>query len=312
LTKLKWPRIEHKNTPWASRTPLCSLHSWSLTVSFPEPLSRSSLMVSGAAGSVDSDLERRSVTNWEETESVREDGELPVVIHAENETNSSAILPSEMSPEVRSHSRGLSLISKSATPSKLSVSHSFGRNEDDLDLLMYSDSELEDQPFIQEETQKGNLIIYKSWEDYASKEFTMVLSKTMKNGPKVMLEAKVKISMEYPLRPPLFRLRLLSEKSETLKWHNDLRAMETEVNLHILRSLPWSCEDYILTHQVMCLAMLFDMHFDEDYEKRKVTSVIDVGLCKPVSGTMLTRSVRGRDRRQTIYWRGADCSSSYL
>ena len=62
----------------------------------------------------------------------------------------------------------------------------------------------------------------------------------------------------------------------------------------------------------MCLAMLFDMHFDEDYEKRKVTSVIDVGLCKPVSGTMLTRSVRGRDRRQTIYWRGADCSSSYF
>ncbi|KAG2654279.1 THO complex subunit 5A-like isoform X2 [Panicum virgatum] len=312
LTKLKWPRIEHKNTPWASRTPLCSLHSWSLTGSFPQPLSRSSLMVNEAASSVDSDLERRSVINWEETESIREDGELPVVIHAENKTNSSAILPSEMSPEVRSHSRGLSLISKSATPSKLNISHSFGRNEDDLDLLMYSDSELEDQPFIQEETQKGNLIIDKSWEDYASKEFTMVLSKAMKNGPKVMLEAKVKISMEYPLRPPLFRLRLLSEKSETLKWHNDLRAMETEVNLHILRSLPWSCEDYILTHQVMCLAMLFDMHFDEDYEKRKVTSVIDVGLCKPVSGTMLTRSVRGRDRRQTIYWRGADCSSSYL
>ncbi|KAG2654287.1 hypothetical protein PVAP13_1NG475314 [Panicum virgatum] len=242
LTKLKWPRIEHKNTPWASRT----------HCSFPQPLSRSSLMVNEAASSVD------------KTESIREDGELPVVIHAENKTNSSAILPSEMSPE-------------------LNISHSFGRNEDDLDLLMYSDSELEDQPFIQEETQKGNLIIDKSWEDYASKEFTC---------------------MEYPLRPPLFRLRLLSEKSETLKWHNDLRAMETEVNLHILRSLPWSCEDYILTHQVMCLAMLFDMHFDEDYEKRKVTSVIDVGLCKPVSGTMLTRSVRGRDRRQTIYWRG--------
>ena len=85
-----------------------------------------------------------------------------------------------------------------------------------------------------------------------------------------------------------------------------------QVNLHILRSLPPSYEDYILTHQVMCLAMLFDMHFDEEHEKRKVTSVIDVGLCKPVSGTMLTRSVRGRDRRQTIYWRGADCSSSYL
>ncbi|KAJ1281171.1 hypothetical protein BS78_04G287400 [Paspalum vaginatum] len=311
LTKLKWPRIEHSNAPWASRSPLCSLHSWSLTGSFPEPLSRSSLMVSGAASSVDSDVER-SVTNWEETEGTREDGELPVVDPSKKDPSGSTILHSEVSPEIRSHSRGLSLISKSATPSKLSISHSFGRNEDDLDLLMYSDSELEDQPCILEETEKSSLIVDNSWEDYASKEFTMVLSKTMKNGPKVMLEAKVKMSMEYPLRPPLFGLHLLSEKSETLKWHNDLRAMEAEVNLHILRSLPPSCEDYVLTHQVLCLAMLFDMHFDEDYEKRKVTSVIDVGLCKPVSGTMLTRSVRGRDRRQTIYWRGADCSSSYL
>jgi len=312
LTKLKWPRIEHKNAPWASRNPLCSLHSWSLTSSYPEPSSRSILMVSGAASNnVDSDVER-SVTNWEETEGTREDGELPVVIPAENEPNGSTILHPEVSPEIRSHSRGLSLISKSATPSKLSISQSFGRNEDDLDLLMYSDNELEDQPCILDETEKASPIVDRSWEDYASKEFTMVLSKTMKKGPKVMLEAKVKISMEYPLRPPLFRLRLLSEKSETLKWHNDLRAMEAEVNLHILRSLPPSYEDYILTHQVMCLAMLFDMHFDEEYEKRKVTSVIDVGLCKPVSGTMLTRSVRGRDRRQTIYWRGADCSSSYL
>lgn len=195
LTKLKWPRIDHKNTPWASRTPLCSLHSWTLTGSFPEPLSRSSLMVSGAASSVDSDLERSSVTNWEETEGTREDGELPVVVHAENEPSGSAILPSEMSPEVRSHSRGLSLISKSATPSKLSISHSFGKNEDDLDLLMYSDSDLEDPPFIHEETEKGNLVIDNSWEDYASKEFTMVLSKAMKNGPKVMLEAKVNYAM---------------------------------------------------------------------------------------------------------------------
>uniref|UniRef100_A0A0A9HGP5 Uncharacterized protein n=1 Tax=Arundo donax TaxID=35708 RepID=A0A0A9HGP5_ARUDO len=177
---------------------------------------------------------------------------------------------------------------------------------------MYSDSELEDQPCTHEETEKGNLTKDKCWEAYASREFTMILSKTLKNGPKIMLQAKVNISMEYPVRPPLFRLCLLSEKSETLKWHNNLRAMEAEVNLHILRSLPSSCEDYVLTHQVMCLAMLFDMHFDEDYEKRKVTSVIDVDFCKPVSGTMLTRSVRGRDRRQTIYWRGADFSSSYL
>ncbi|CAM0943905.1 unnamed protein product [Alopecurus aequalis] len=309
LTKLKWPQIAHQNTPWASRTPLCSLHSWSLTGVFPEPSACSALMVSEPAGSVDSDMERRSVTNWQETEGNTEDGELPLAIAAEHTPSDSKMLHSEVSPEVRNHSRGLSLISKSSTPSKLSISHSFGRNEDDLDFLMESDSELEDLTCADQETEQGSVTIDRSWEDYASREFTMVLSKTLINGPKVMLEAKIKISMEYPLRPPLFRLQLISENTEALKWHNDLRAMEAEVNLHILRVLPASYEDYILTHQVLCLAMLFDMHFDEDREKRKVTSVIDVGLCKPVSGTMLTRSVRGRDRRHTIYWRGADCSS---
>lgn len=199
LTKLKWPRIEHKNAPWASRNPQCSLHSWSLTSSYPEPSARS-ILISGAASNVDSDVER-SVANWGETESTREDGELPVVIPAENEPNGSTVLPSEVSPEIRSHSRGLSLISKSATPSKLSISHSFGRNEDDLDLLMYSDSELEDQPCILDETEKANPGIDSSWEDYASKEFTMVLNKTMKNGPKVMLEAKVNYAIAICSKP---------------------------------------------------------------------------------------------------------------
>lgn len=190
MTKLKWPRIEHKNTPWASHNPSCSLHSWSFTGSFPEPSHRLSLMMNVAGSSADSDIERRSVTHWDETEGNREDGELLAVVPAEKELNVDS-LNSEMSPEVRSHSRGLSLISKSATPSKLSISRSFGRNDDDVDLLMYSDSELEDQPCIHEETEKVTPSIDKSWEDYASREFTMVLSKTMKNGPKIMLEAKV-------------------------------------------------------------------------------------------------------------------------
>ena len=128
LTKLKWPQIEHQNTPWASRTPLCSLHSWSLTGFFPEPSACSALMVSEPAGSVDSDMERRSVTNWQETEGIAEDGELPVAVRAEHTSSGSALLHLEVSPEVRNHSRGLSLISKSSTPSKLSISHSFGRD----------------------------------------------------------------------------------------------------------------------------------------------------------------------------------------
>jgi THO complex subunit 5 len=123
---------------------------------------------------------------------------------------------------------------------------------------MDSDTELEELACADQETVQGTITIDKSWEDYASREFTMVLSKTLTNGPKVMLEAKVnspvtvpivlivrmsmracflimglqlqiKISMEYPLRPPLFRLQLISENTVALKWHNDLRAMEAEV-----------------------------------------------------------------------------------
>jgi THO complex subunit 5 len=209
LTKLKWPQIEHKNTPWASHHPLCSLHSWLLTGSFPEPSRHLSLMMNGAGSSADSDIERRSVTHWEETEGTREDGELLAVVPADDEPNGSAVLDSmdsEMSPVVRSHSRGLSLISKSATPTKLSISHSFGRNDDDVDLLMYSDSELEDQPCIHEETEEGSQGIDKSWEDYASREFTMVLSKAMKKGPKVMLEAKVNLAITVICKPSYIQL----------------------------------------------------------------------------------------------------------
>ncbi|KAL5207575.1 hypothetical protein ABZP36_032010 [Zizania latifolia] len=246
LTKLKWPEIEHENAPWSSRTSLCSLHSWSLT-------GFSSL----------------AITSFSFGEYQR-GGEVLAVVHAENMPNGSKISHYEVSPEVRNHSRGLSLIAKSAVPSKLSISHSFGRNKDDLDLLMYSESELEEQTFADQEAENVSCATEKSWEHYASREFTLV-----------------KISMEYPVRPPFFSMQLLSGKTEALKWHNDLRAMEAEVNLHILQVVSSSYEDYVLTHQILCLAMLFDM----DHGKRKVTSVIDVGLCKPVSGTILTRSV---------------------
>ena len=146
-------------------------------------------MVSEPAGSVDNDTERRSVRNWKQTEGITDDGELPVAVRAEHTPSDSKMLHSEVSPEVRNQSRGLSLISKSSTASKLSISHSFGRNEDDLDFLMESDSELELLICADQETEHGSLTIDKSSEDYAFREFTMVLSKTLINGPRVMLEA---------------------------------------------------------------------------------------------------------------------------
>lgn len=84
-----------------------------------------------------------------------------------------------------------------------------------------------------------------------------------------------------------------------------------QVNLHILKILQLDHENYILAHQIRCLVMLFDFNFDLHDEKRKNTSVIDVGLCKPVSGTILARSVRGRDRRKMISWNGTDCIPGY-
>lgn len=84
-----------------------------------------------------------------------------------------------------------------------------------------------------------------------------------------------------------------------------------QVNLHILKFLPLECENSILAHQVCCLAMLFDFHFGVQHDKRMITSVIDVGLCKPVSGALLARSVRGRDRRKMLSWKGMGCSPGY-
>jgi THO complex subunit 5 len=34
-------------------------------------------------------------------------------------------------------------------------------------------------------------------------------------------------------------------------------------------------------------------------------------LCKPVSGSLLARSFRGRDRRKMISWKDMECTSGY-
>lgn len=79
-----------------------------------------------------------------------------------------------------------------------------------------------------------------------------------------------------------------------------------------MRAIPFDEENYILGHQVLCLAMLFDFFFnDGPSSERRSTSVIDVGLCKPVRGELITRSFRGRDRRKMISWKERICTSGY-
>jgi THO complex subunit 5 len=84
-----------------------------------------------------------------------------------------------------------------------------------------------------------------------------------------------------------------------------------QVNLYILKLLPLDQENHVLAHQVRYLAMLFDYLMDEASPSAKCTSVVDVGLCKPVSGSLLARSFRGRDRRKMISWKDMECTSGY-
>lgn len=86
-----------------------------------------------------------------------------------------------------------------------------------------------------------------------------------------------------------------------------------QVNIHLMRMIPFDEDNIVLGHQVLCLAMLFDFFVDDGNvsSERRSTSVIDVGLCKPVSGELVTRSFRGRDRRKMISWKESNCTSGY-
>lgn len=82
----------------------------------------------------------------------------------------------------------------------------------------------------------------------------------------------------------------------------------------MLKMIPLDQDNFILAHQVYCLAMLFDFYMAEGSlspQKRTSTSVVDVGLCKPVNGKLLARSYRGRDRRKMISWKDSGCTSGY-
>nr|CAD1826232.1 unnamed protein product [Ananas comosus var. bracteatus] len=316
LIKLKWPPLAYENTPWALRTPLCTLNGWSPAGAFPNSSSLAAAAAAAAATgvatvSVDHDLDKRSVTSLEEVESTREDGELPLALPVASKSDDSLITLSNGASNLIEHSRSLSLISKSITHPKKIFSRSFSMSEDNPEIMLDSESETEEQTCTELDTEDASCIVEKPWKEQGSKEFNLILSKIFGSGQAMKLEAKVKISIEYPIRPPLFKLSLLIEESQSLKWYNVLRAMEAEVNLHILEVLPEDYENYILAHQVRCLAMLYDFHFDECREKRKSTSVIDVGLCKPVGGTILTRAVRGRDRRRMISWKVEDCTPGF-
>ncbi|OVA15826.1 THO complex [Macleaya cordata] len=328
LMKLKWPSLTYDDVPWALHTRSCDLQSWSpVGPSFNQASSLSVVATEQLADPLDVDVDGRCDRSKEEVENAREDGELPAIVQVSTLINDDAKLTPSKGSNLE-HSRSLALISKSMVPPlKMGKSQSFRRHEDDMELILDSESDLDESTHMEPEMDKSASIgscelVDKSWEDYGVREFLLVLSRRMdKDERTVNLEAKIKISMEYPLRPPLFTLSLHtifpggnSSERDSAEWYNELRAMEAEVNLHILKILPWDYENYILSHQVCFLAMLFDFYLQEaspSSEMRKSTSVVDVGLCKPASGSILSRSFRGRDRRKMISWKDIECTPGY-
>ncbi|WVZ18258.1 hypothetical protein V8G54_005580 [Vigna mungo] len=314
LAKLDWPRLSCRSVPWAFHTPLCNLDSWSPVRLPPVPRESSSPAVIDEEEHVqepmDVDVNERSDVTKTEPESITEDGELPTLL-----PNMSKL----------DHSTQLNLISKSIVPPLNKIrSQSFKKFDDSSDFLLDTESDI-DEPAQTELEHESTLSNYHdrnsvSWMDHGLKEFCLVLCRKISaDENNVNLEAKIKISMEYPLRPPLFALsvRCISsgEKRDKLglEWYNELRAMEAEVNLHILRMLPVNQQNYVLAHQISCLAMLFDYYLDEAFpssERTNCTSVVDVGLCKPVTGRFLGRCFRGRDRRKMISWKDMKLNSS--
>ncbi|KAK3028288.1 hypothetical protein RJ639_037465 [Escallonia herrerae] len=326
LMKLKWPHLSCKSVPWALHTPLCSLDSCSSMVSLPSQTS--SLPVidkEQVQAPSETAMNERPDTSKEEVENVREDGELPNLVPASTLVNRNKVIPSKGSD--LEQKRRLTLISKSVVPPiNKGKSLSFKKHDDDLELMLDMDSELVEPAQIEPETEDASRIggfemVENTWVEFGVQEYSLVLTRKAESGARIMkLEAKIKISMEYPLRPPLFVVNLsvgsLGENrlDTDTEWCNELRAMEAEVNIHVIKMIPSDQEDLILGHQVYCLAMLFDFYMDEggpSFERRRSTSVVDVGLCKPVSGSLVARSFRGRDRRKMISWKNNGCAAGY-
>ncbi|KAL5714148.1 hypothetical protein ACHQM5_016149 [Ranunculus cassubicifolius] len=326
LMKLEWPTLVYEKVPWALHTPSCGLQSWSPLVPSPDVVPSSSVVAMDiVVESSDVDMDGRSGRSKEEMEGAREDGELPSVVQAPTLINSAKTVPPKGSDLEQPK---LSLISKKVTPIlNKSKSLSFKKHDENAELLLDSDSDHDERTQIEQEPDHTagmgwHEIIGTTWEEYGSKEFGLVLNRRKEaDGRTLNLHAQIKISKEYPLRPPLFILALYrvlaggkSSERVDFEWSNELRSMEAEVNLHILKTLPCDYENYILAHQVRFLAMLFDLYIQEESPSSKTTksnSVVDIGLCKPVSGNILARSFRGRDRRKMISWKDMECTPGY-
>ena len=197
LMKLKWPTVSCKSIPWALHTPLCNFNGWSSVGSSPNQASALSVTSKEQVQeTLDIDMDGKSGTPREEVESAREDGELPSLVPVASVVNEAKLTPLRGSE--LEHSRRLALISKSIVPPTNKIkSLSFKKHDDDSDLLLDSDSDLDEPAQIEPEAENiasdgCYVMIENSWVDYGVREFCLVLTRKMDAYERnVKLEAKV-------------------------------------------------------------------------------------------------------------------------
>ncbi|KAI3513107.1 hypothetical protein L1887_20433 [Cichorium endivia] len=319
LTKLKWPGLTCKTVPWFSHARQCNLQRWTIT-----PLTNRTPSIEEQ---IQAPQEVNTVgepdTSKSEIENIREDGELPSLNPATIANEISQITITPLRGSGIEHSKRLTLITKSmASPMSKGKSPSFRKFDEDLVDLMISDSEVDEPAQTEPDTDEGIKVIDNTWMERGTREYRLLLTRKVNSSDGYMkLEAKIAVSMEYPLRPPFFSLNLFRAATletesdiEANEWFNELRAMEAEVNIHVINMIPWKEENHVLGHQVCCLAMLFDFYMKDgasSTEKGRSTCVVDVGLCKPVNGRLVARSYRGRDHRKMISWKHNGCTPGF-
>lgn len=191
LMKLKWPALSCESVPWALHNPLCNLHGWSPVG--PPPIQALSLPIidtEQVRESIDADTIEQPGTSKEELESTREDGELPSLVPAAF-VNGDVKLSRSKGSNLE-HSRQLALISKSlVSPISVAKSQSFKKPDEDLDLILDTDSDQDAPAYIEPEVENYEMDNM-SWVDYGAREFCLVLTKNKDTDKsRWKLEAKV-------------------------------------------------------------------------------------------------------------------------
>lgn len=197
LEKLKWPVLTCDNVPWASHKPSCSLQGWSLVGYAKSQESSLTIMEKEKVRDpLDVDMLGKSGISREDIDGAREDGELPALV------SSTSILDNAQPTPLRTpnleHSKQLTLISKSITPqTNYSRMLSFSKHDEDYELMLDVDSD-QDEPMQTElaaddvASIPSNDITRKTWMDYGSKEYCLVMTRNTDSPAKnLKLQAKV-------------------------------------------------------------------------------------------------------------------------